>query len=124
MEGAATMVNFSRDLIIRAGGQMRPGQTLTNYLHELSGKTRIGIRSLWAGWRDEYMSAKTRETLEKKARNNEDKVAAKRELAAELEALAKEDELAGRLEVVGILRAAAHTLRDDDHQAGTGEVNE
>jgi hypothetical protein len=124
MEGAATMVNFSRDLIVRAGGQMRPGQTLGNYLHDLSAKTRIGVRSLWAGWRDEYMSAKTRETLEnhieKKARNNEDKAAANLELACRLDGLAHAAEVAGRSRrEVGILRAAADSIRNGNPRTDT-----
>lgn len=128
MEGVETMPIDGRKLILEAAGGFRPGERPKGLLRRLAQDVDVGFRSLEQFWKGQYGSkntiSKLTEKANERARNNEDKVAAKLELAAELEALACEDELAGRLEVVGILRAAAHTLRDEDDQTGTGEVNE
>jgi hypothetical protein len=118
------MPHLGRHLIFEALGPRRPDETIEAYLRRGSPKVSIGFASLLKFWKGQYGSKETISKLERRARNNEDKVAAKRELASELEALAMEDEVAGRLEVVGILRSAARTLRDEDHQTGKGEVNE
>lgn len=60
---------------------MRPGQTLENYLADLGAELGIGLRSMWAAWRNEYLSARSEVKLEnlakEKARNNADKAAAR-----------------------------------------------
>jgi hypothetical protein len=104
-----------RKLILEAAGGFRPGERVQQLLQRVVDETGLGFRSVEAFWKGQYGSKKTISKLEQKARNNEDKVAAKLGLASELEALANEDELAGRSQaVVELLRSAAHTLRDKD----------
>lgn len=56
-----------RNLVVAAGGNMRPGKNLTQYLATLSEETGVDIYSLWKAWRGEYMSRHTRRKLEKAA---------------------------------------------------------
>ena len=59
------MSNNYRTLVIAAGGNSRPGETVERYLDRISIRSGIDIFSLWKAWRDQYLSKKTRQRLEK-----------------------------------------------------------
>lgn len=61
------MSNNYRNLVIAAGGSMRPGDTIERYLYGISVQTGIDIFSLWKAWRNNYASRQTERKLEKLA---------------------------------------------------------
>jgi len=63
------MSNAYRELVIEAGGSMRPGDTTGRYLSRIGDALDIDIFSMWKAWRGEYMSART----ERKLRNQTEK---------------------------------------------------
>lgn len=90
-----------RNLIVAAGGNLRPGEKLKQYLAGLGEKTGVDIYSLWKAWRGEYMSRRTRLKLEKAAqerakRNDYARIAC---IAGWLSELESTDELVSRKEI-------------------------
>lgn len=100
-----------RNLILRAAGGFRLGETVKALQRRVAGETGIGFASLQKFWKGQYGSKRTVSTL-KQAANNADN------LASNLEKLAFEAELAGRPQRdIDALRAAAHQIRDTDVRA-------
>jgi len=90
-----------RNLIVAAGGNLRPGEKLKQYLGDLSEETEVDIYSLWKAWRGEYMSRRTKWRLEKAAherakRNDYARIAC---IAGWLSELESTDEFVSREEI-------------------------
>lgn len=72
----------ARELIIRIGGDQRPGEKLKGYLNRVAEAAGIGPRSAEEAWKDQYASKNTKTKLQQAAENENVIVATKLESAA------------------------------------------
>jgi transposase-like protein len=112
MDGAETMPMRGRELIVKIGGNPRPGFGVKGLLRDVAQKTGIGIRSLERSWKRQYESKNTVSKLQQAADNAQ-------KLASRLEKLADAEEMHGgdRQEVEEV-RALVGRLRRLDRRAG------
>jgi hypothetical protein len=101
-----------RELILAAGGDLRPGEGVKGFLRRVAQDTGIGFRSLERAWKGQYESKNTIFKLQQKAADNAQK------LATRLDAIATAAEMRGHdRSDVDALRNIARRLGDIDRRA-------